>query len=268
MSKIFNPAPLQLSTLSLRKGLIRSVEDVVEQVKVANFDTHVGYLEVLKLLEPIIPNPGYLRMDIPGTNLTICETDVYFSAGVSHGQLVNLKSWKLKNEASFEELKQELMQGRLLVDNAKKVGQFTVLLTKDQVPQLKLERNVLAYWNALVAEHANEVIQSCTPWETRSVVKKFSRFVDPDAYVEIPGETPDDTPTYKYHAEILEEVLDQHLETLIKQIVSYVCTDTLAYMVASPSNRGIQITNYGNALALMYARDLEAEILRERCAAE
>lgn len=254
MTKITIPSFSTLAGLQIKDDIV--MEDIMNVVEMGQFSALHSMEEGLERLKNILLDPGKLKIEIKGNPVTIFETETYYLGAIHNNQVPVPSPWYLNSEEDFEQLKQSLLEGYYLF---KKVPEgFAIIVSKDNIEDMTMIRDMTCYWNELVAEFCNHLIQSLTPWHTRHILKPFSRFIDVDQTIVT------DQGVIKEHETVLNEVLEDLLEGLISQVMSFVRKDVMAFTVASANSRGIQLTRFANAIALKYMLDLENKRLKDK----
>lgn len=249
---IDKPSLYVLAGLQLKEDI--TVEDVLDSMKIGQFNTQPLMEPGIERLKNVLLDPGNLKISFSDSGASIFESQTYYIGGVFDGTLMSLTPWKLQERADFDILKAELQAGRLLVKKA--AEGYVIVATKDMVDKMTLETDLVGYWNDLVAEFFNHVIQQMTPWVIKPTIKPFSTFIDVDDCHEIEGVI---TNNESFLIETLEDLLDAPLN----QLTAFVRQDVMDLMIAASNRRGVQVTRYGNAVALKYAIELENKRLLE-----
>lgn len=249
MSIITKPPIHILNGLTIKEGI--ELDDVMAGLSVGQFSVSHYMAVGIDRLKNILLDPGCLKIEIPDSSATVLENTLYHIGGVFDGQLTNPVAWRLESREDFEVLKSELKAGRYL---CKRVSEgYTVILTKEHADTIELVSDMRLYWHDLVAEYINQVIQEITPWQLRPAVKPYSRFIDVDDCIkQKDGST-------KNNEMFLTETLEELLFKLCDQVVAFVRQDPMSLMIATPNSRGIQITRYGNAVAIRHVLDIQQE---------
>lgn len=251
MSKITQPSITLLAGLQIKDDIV--MEDIMNTVEVGQFSAIHLMDEGLSRLKKVLLDPGKLKIEIPGSPVTVSESEPYYIGAVSGNQIAVPTTWYLNSEQDFQQLKNALQSGYFLF---RKVPEgYAIVASKDNVEDMKLTRDMRDYWNDLVAEFINRVIQELTPWYTRPKLKPFSRFIDVDECTTL------EDGSIKNNELFLVDIMEELLDGITNQVISFVRKDVMAYMVASTNTRGIQVTRYANAVALKYMIDLENERL-------
>lgn len=247
MTKTLQPSHVLLCSIQIKDSIV--MEDIMNTIEVAQLNPIHLMEEGLERLKNILLDPGKLKIEIPGSPEAVLENQPYFIGAVLGNQIASPVKWVMKEEADFEVLKDYLTQGLFLF---KKVSEgYVILATQDNIEEMKIVRDMVGYWYDLVAEYMNKAIQEVTPWYTKPSIVPFSCFIDPTEFTKLPDGS------MMNNEDFLSEVMEDLLDELINQVISFVRKDTSALTLAQANGRGVQIARFANALALKYMVELE-----------